>query len=191
MPIEELKSQYNNIKINETCTAHDIQLMEGMLQHHTVTVNFDGTIDVSGDVIIQSASIRVIPFYFRTVHGSFVCLSNPILRSLEGVPRVVRGNCVLFNLPITSVNGLPKIISGHFVFGMFPDVVSLCGVGTIVHKRCACINNEIPFNERYVRKHINIAGQYYVQNGPQVDGPDVNYNIHNQNFLIDGMAIDD
>ena len=48
--------------------------------------NGDGSIDVDGDVFIDSCNLTKIPFKFRNVSRGFNCSSNNRLISLEGAP---------------------------------------------------------------------------------------------------------
>jgi hypothetical protein len=114
--------------IDEICKRYDIK---------NYTINDDGSIDVDGDVWLNSRVLVELPLTFNRVSGYFNCGENE-LTTLKGSPRWVRGyfrcggndltsldfspeyvgddfNCSHNGL--TTLKGSPKHVGGHFFCG--------------------------------------------------------------------------
>jgi len=78
--------------------------------------NDDGIVEIHDNVDLAKQQLEEIPAYFndKIVVGSFNVSRNQ-LRSLRNSPIVVTGNYdVFFNRNITSLEGCPKEVNGHF-----------------------------------------------------------------------------
>lgn len=76
-------------------------------------INYDGSIDVRGDVYLQNKNLMYLPLSFKNVYGNFWCYSNSLI-SLEGAPKYVDGvfNCSWNKL--TSLEYAPQIVTHIF-----------------------------------------------------------------------------
>jgi hypothetical protein len=74
------------------------------------TINFDGSIDVDGNVDLYDKKLTELPLLFNRVTGDFICATNQ-LTSLKGCPRYVGGvfSCS-FNELTTLEGGPSKVV---------------------------------------------------------------------------------
>jgi hypothetical protein len=77
------------------------------------TINDDGSVDVDGEVNLDSSDLTKLPLKFGTVTGDFGCHDN-LLTSLEGCPKYVGGNFYCPKNKLTSLKGGPEKVDGHF-----------------------------------------------------------------------------
>ena len=105
------------------------------------TFNDDLSIDVDGDVNLDSRELTKIPIKFRNVSGDFSCYSNK-LTSLEGGPKTVVGyfDC-RFN-KLTSLIGSPETI-GDFLSCRFNRLKSLDGCAKTIGGDLYLTSNEL------------------------------------------------
>ena len=105
------------------------------------TFNDDLSIDVDGDVNLDSRELTKIPIKFRNVSGYFSCYSNK-LTSLEGGPKTVVGyfDC-RFN-KLTSLIGSPETI-GDFLSCRFNRLKSLDGCAKTIGGDLYLTSNEL------------------------------------------------
>jgi hypothetical protein len=111
-----LISQEEKNLIEALCKKYDIK---------NYTINPDGSIDVMGDVSLNSKQLRHIPLKFNKVGGDFDCNNNR-LGSLKGCPVIVGGNFNCSNNHLTSLEGCPRRVSG-FVCNNNTQLTSLYG----------------------------------------------------------------
>lgn len=83
------------------------------------SINDNLSINVNGDVDLQSRSLTQLPLNFKIVNGSFNCNLNA-LSTLEGSPEEVLGNFYCSMNKLTDLNGSPMIIGGDFQFYFNP-----------------------------------------------------------------------
>lgn len=79
-----------------------------------VTEAPDGSFDVIGSVMIQGQD--KLPVSFTRIYGT---LSATNLKSLEGCPKEVGGQCIFTILETSNLKNTPEIIHGDFDFGIF------------------------------------------------------------------------
>jgi hypothetical protein len=77
------------------------------------TINFDGTIDVDGNVYLAHKALKIIPLKFGKVTGSFNCHSNE-LTSLEGSPYYVGSNFNCYYNKLETLKGSPVEVGKKF-----------------------------------------------------------------------------
>ncbi len=77
------------------------------------TINSDGTIDVDGNVYLAHKGLKIIPFKFGKVTGSFNCHSNE-LTSLEGSPYYVGSNFNCYYNRLETLKGSPVEVGKKF-----------------------------------------------------------------------------
>jgi hypothetical protein len=92
LSIEEICKKYNIINYN---------------------INYDGSIDVNGDVDLTGLGLSKLPLKFKNVSGDFYCSDNE-LTSLIGSPKEVGGSfcCDVNNL--VSLEGAPEKVGDDF-----------------------------------------------------------------------------
>jgi hypothetical protein len=88
------------------------------------TINYDGTIDVDGNVLLSYKGLSALPLRFNNVFGNFKCDQNN-LTSLEGSPKYVGGAFTCASNHLTSLAGGPNKIEDDFCcyFNSLPDLV--------------------------------------------------------------------
>ena len=77
------------------------------------TINYDYSLDVVGDVILDGNSLTKIPLNFNNVSVNFSCSFNN-LTTLQGSPRRVGGNFSCSSNKLTTLLGSPGKVRGHF-----------------------------------------------------------------------------
>jgi hypothetical protein len=73
------------------------------------TINDDGSVDVIGNVRLDSLKLTELPLKFNKVSGNFYCQSNK-LTTLKGCPKYVGGHFHCSRNKLTSLEGGPKIV---------------------------------------------------------------------------------
>jgi hypothetical protein len=101
----------NNIITQEEKDRIDTFCSEYRIRNYII--NADGSIDVDGDVDIQSKGLLSIHLNFNTVSGDFNCAFNKLI-SLEGAPNNVGGDFHCGWNQITSLEGCPKVVGVDF-----------------------------------------------------------------------------
>jgi hypothetical protein len=140
--------------IDEICKRYDIK---------NYTINDDGSIDVDGDVWLNSRVLVELPLTFNRVSGYFNCGENE-LTTLKGSPRWVRGyfrcggndltsldfspeyvgddfNCSHNGL--TTLKGSPKHVGGHFFCGDNENLNNITGCTEKIGKYFFCDNTRL------------------------------------------------
>ena len=111
------------------------------------TINDDNSIDVIGDVRLDSLELTEIPLKFNRVSGHFYCHNNK-LTSLKGCPEWVGGNFYCERNKLTSLEGGPKIVEMSYDCLDNRDLTTLKGcpekVGSEFHAG-SCGLSEIDF----------------------------------------------
>ena len=102
--------KYNQF-INESNEYIDSICKEYGIRNYTI--NFDGSIDVNGDVHLLYKGLTKLPIKFNNVSGYFNCYSNQ-LTSLEGAPKSVGEYFSCNSNQLTSLEGCPKSVGGYF-----------------------------------------------------------------------------
>ena len=140
------------MSIQEICKNYRIE---------NYTINPDGSIDVIGDVNVQSSNLKELPLTFNIVTGHFYCNENK-LTSLRGCPKEIGGDFDCSWNHLTTLKHSPKKVSGVF----FCDNNYLTNLKFVSDcDKIFCANNDIPLYEfRYIFMHkireISIHGNY-------------------------------
>jgi len=79
------------------------------------TINSDGTIDVDGNVNLNSKDLTKLPLKFGKVGGDFYCGDNELI-TLEGCPQSVGGYFSCRDNLLTSLEFCPKSVGEDFDF---------------------------------------------------------------------------
>lgn len=87
-------------------------LDEYWIEHYTI--NDDLTVDVDGDVDLDSEKLTEIPVQFGRVNGAFLCCSNS-LTSLSGIPKIIEDGFVCLDNPLENELNLNKSIVGQSI----------------------------------------------------------------------------
>jgi hypothetical protein len=77
------------------------------------TINYDGTVDVIGNVKLNNKALKQLPFKFGKVIGDFNCFENE-LTSLEGCPTHVYGDFYCGDNKLTSLEYSPVFVDGYY-----------------------------------------------------------------------------
>jgi hypothetical protein len=77
------------------------------------TINDDLSIDVDGDVRLDSKNLEYLPLRFNYVSGGFSCCRN-ILVSLEGSPQTVGGDFDCQGNELKTLEGSPQTVGTNF-----------------------------------------------------------------------------
>jgi Leucine-rich repeat (LRR) protein len=85
-------------RIDKICKSYELR---------NYTINRDGSVDVSGNVIFGNRNLERIPLQFRHVSGFFLCNGNK-LTSLEGCPITVGKGFSCEHNFLKSLEGCPK-----------------------------------------------------------------------------------
>jgi hypothetical protein len=104
------------------------------------TINSDGSIDVDGDINLNSISLKKIPIKFNIVSGNFSASINN-LTSLEGCPKEVGGDFYCSYNQLTSLEGCPKEVGGNF-YCSYNQLTSLKGAPMYIYDFW-CNNNQL------------------------------------------------
>jgi hypothetical protein len=105
------------------------------------TINSDGSIDVDGNVYLNSEGLTKLPLKFGNVSRSFFCYSNE-LTSLEGSPTNVGFDFLCSNNKLTSLIGAPKKVGNTF-YCKNNKLTSLVGCPEIIGAQFNCELNKI------------------------------------------------
>ena len=105
------------------------------------SINDDLSIDVDGDVYLDSQSLEHLPLKFNYVSGVFYCSYNK-LKSLEGSPKTINGRFSCSNNELKTLKGSPQTVNGDF--NCFNNKLeSLEGSPQTVNGNFLCFNNEL------------------------------------------------
>lgn len=74
------------------------------------SVSEDGTVNVNGTCYMNNFQGQNIPFRFGEIGG--LDISNSFLTSLEGCPRIIKGNLIFRESEITNMIGGPEVVIG-------------------------------------------------------------------------------
>lgn len=102
--------------IKQICLQHKIE---------NYSINFDGSLDVDGNVELLSRNLSILPLKFRRVMGNFNVQYN-CLKTLENSPVSVGGNFNCFNNALNDFKDGPKWVGGDF-YGYCNKLTSLKG----------------------------------------------------------------
>ncbi len=128
----KLFEQFNNEQeIIDICTKYNIE---------NYTINPDGSIDVNGDVDLDSRRLTELPLSFNRVSGSFWCSSNQ-LTTLKGSPSYVGNKFSCSNNQLTSLKGSPIVIESDLYCSYNP----ICVVDTSVEVKGMIIIDDTKF----------------------------------------------
>ena len=130
---EGFKAQRRN-EIEKWLKEYDIE---------NYTINKDFTIDVNGNVNLFKKNLTEFPDYiqFGVVRGNFVCTDNN-LTSLRGVPRVVSRGFYCDINKLTSLEGAPEKVGEKFDCN-YTQLSSLEGVPKEVGVSFYCTRNKL------------------------------------------------
>jgi hypothetical protein len=105
------------------------------------TINDDLSIDVDGDVRLDSKNLEYLPLRFNYVSGGFYCRRN-ILVSLEGSPQTVGGDFDCQGNGLKTLKGCPQTVGGNFSCS-WNDLKTLKGCPSVVNGNFNCFGNEL------------------------------------------------
>jgi len=88
----------------EVCEKYEIE---------NYIINDDLSIDVDGDVELDSKNLKYLPLKFNYVSGYFTCARNK-LKTLKGSPQTVNGGFFCHHNELKSLEGCPQTVSGSF-----------------------------------------------------------------------------
>ena len=128
----KLFEQFNNEQeIINICKKYNIK---------KYTINLDGSIDVDGDVNLCNLNKEKLPIKFNKVK-SYFDVSNSGLKTLEGFPKEVGDDILIYNNQLTSLVGLPEK-TNHIIHCGYNQLTSLEGCPLEV-EGLYCNNNMI------------------------------------------------
>jgi hypothetical protein len=130
--ISKFKEYVNNFNIHKVCRKWGIK---------NYTINSDGSIDVEGDIDLQSRKLNKIPINFRNVSGNFYCHDNN-LTSLEGSPEKVEGTFMCHRNQLKNLKGAPFFIKSNF-YCFDNKLNNLEGFPERIFGRCEFMRNNI------------------------------------------------
>ncbi len=104
------------------------------------TINKDLTVDVNGNVNLQSKGLIEIPIQFGFINGDFGIAYNK-LDSLKGSPKKVTGYFDCCGNKLTSLEYCPKEIGGLFVFN--ENKIESFDYAPDSVERLACYNDDM------------------------------------------------
>ena len=137
------------------------------------SINDDLSIDVDGDVYLDSQSLEHLPLKFNYVSGVFYCSYNK-LKSLEGSPKTINGRFSCSNNELKTLKGSPQTVGGDFRC-YSNELKSLEGSPRTINGRFSCSNNEL---KTLKGSPQTIGGSFYCADNelrdleyfPEVDG---------------------
>jgi hypothetical protein len=106
------------------------------------TINDDLSIDVNGDVELDSKNLEYLPLKFNYIGGGFYCPYNVELKSLEGCPQTVNGDFYCYYNKLKSLEGCPQTVNGDF-YCFNNNLKTLKGCPQTVNGNFSCDNNEL------------------------------------------------
>jgi len=106
------------------------------------TINDDLSIDVNGDVELDSKNLKYLPLKFNYIGGGFYCPYNVELKSLEGCPQTVNGDFYCYYNKLKSLEGCPQTVNGDF-YCFNNNLKTLKGCPQTVNGNFSCDNNEL------------------------------------------------
>ena len=89
----------------EVCEKYEIE---------NYIINDDLSIDVDGDVELDSKNLKYLPLKFNYVSGYFTCARNK-LKTLKGSPQTVNGGFFCHHNELKSLEGCPQTVDGNFI----------------------------------------------------------------------------
>lgn len=141
-------NKYTEEYIHITCEEYGIR---------NYTINDDGSIDVDGDIYIDSINLYELPLKFGNVTGNFSCKNNR-LTSLKGCPNYV-GNFYCKNNRLKSLIGGPSNVGGNYDCSE-NDLISLEGCPETIGGDLRCNNNQLI--SLYGCNIYTINGEFYI-----------------------------
>ena len=90
--------------IEEICKNYNIR---------NYTINSDGSIDVSDNVVFNNDFMERIPLKFNKVYGNFTIM-HINLNNLDGCPKWIEGNLTLYQCGLNSLKGCTTKVGGDF-----------------------------------------------------------------------------
>ena len=123
-------------------TKDQVKIILYNLEIKNYTINEDLTVDVTGDVIIDYKTLKIMPpVQFGVVTGNFNCDGNE-LTTLQGGPTEVGGNFYCSSNQLTTLQGGPTKVGGYFVCA-YNELTTLQGGPTEVGKNFYCNDNQL------------------------------------------------
>jgi len=137
------------------------------------TINDDLSIDVNGDVELDSENLKYLPLKFNYVSGYFGC-SNNNLETLKGCPQRVGSGFSCHHNKLKSLIGCPQTIDGDF-YCSNNKLKSLIGCPQTVDGDFYCSNNKLKSLEGSPQ---TVGGDFYcfinelkdLEHFPEVNG---------------------
>jgi hypothetical protein len=124
------------------------------------SINDDLSIDVDGDVYLDSQSLEYLPLKFNYVSGNFNCFVNK-LKTLEGSPQTVSRHFDCSDNDLETLKGSPQTVGGYFDCAN-NKLVSLKGCPQTVGGHFNCYENELKDLE-YIPE---VSGNVYIKKNP-------------------------
>jgi hypothetical protein len=125
------------------------------------TINPDGSIDVNGDVNLNSDVLIKLPLNFNKVTGHFDCCDNN-LTTLEGSPREVGSYFDCSYNQLNTLEGSPTEVGGYFNCGT-NKLTTLEGGPKEVGGNFYCHSNQLTSLEGGPKE---VGGDFYCVNNP-------------------------
>jgi hypothetical protein len=125
------------------------------------TINDDLSIDVNGDVELDSKNLKYLPLKFNYIGGGFYCPYNVELKSLEGCPQTVNGDFYCYYNKLKSLEGCPQTVNGDF-YCFNNNLKTLKGCPQTVNGNFSCDNNELKDLENFPE----VSGNVYITENP-------------------------
>lgn len=109
-------------------------------------INADLEVLVAGDVELSNKGLKFLPVNFKKVYGNFNVIKNS-LKTMEGFPEFVAGNCLAHHNKITSTNFCPMTVLG--IFGLINNKIkSFDALPTHVGGDMKLNGNPLPIDQR-------------------------------------------
>jgi len=124
------------------------------------TINDDLSIDVDGDVELDSRNLEYLPLKFNYVNGHFDCAYNR-LETLEGCPQTVGGYFFCFENELKTLEGSPQTVGGDFGCSL-NELITLEGSPQTVNGNFLCFGNELKDLEYFPE----VIGNVYIKENP-------------------------
>lgn len=127
--------------VKQQASSADIEAWCEKMRIKNYTINFEGEIDVDGEVWLQSKGIRVLPYKFGRVSTDFSISYNTGLTSLKNCPNIVDGSFDCQGCKkLTTLEGAPQEVGVVFNCNDCTNLKSLKGAPQEVGQDFWCNN---------------------------------------------------
>ena len=134
-------------------------------QHYIpYNINFDGSVDVPGNVNLEFANLSKIPINFNKVDGNFTVHGNH-LKSLKGCPKEVGDNFDCSNNKLTTLKYAPIVVHRGGYLCDNNELVTLEGCASKISNAFYCDHNKL----KNLVGGPKITGQYHCYDNPIIE----------------------